>query len=322
MKTLITHKNRVLEGIGGKARNLFELNDQGIAVPKWCVIPESVILKQFSQPKELEASKEEVMKATVPNAILEEIKDWFGEGAETKSYAVRSSAIDEDGAQFSFAGQFETFLHVPFNELEAHITKIWQSTFADRVITYRQKNDLPLNFGIGVVVQEMVEPEVAGVAFGLNPVSGNTEEKVVSAVYGLGEGLVSGELNADTFHVTSESIVSSLATKTHKMVRSQSGTGVTMVEVSEENQDKPSLNETQLREIERILDQLHAHLKGPQDIEFAVLDSKVYLLQTRPVTAAGKQPEGEYILWDNSNIIESYPGITTPLTYSFILKMY
>jgi len=78
----------------------------------------------------------------------------------------------------------------------------------------------------------------------------------------------------------------------------------------------------QLREIERILNQLEQYFEGPQDIEFAVAKSKVFLLQTRPVTAANQHPEGEYILWDNSNIIESYPGITTPLTYSFIIKMY
>lgn len=322
MKTLITHNNRNLEGIGGKAKNLFALDDQKIQVPKWSVIPESVVLSQLSNPEVLEQSKMDLTNATVPPSILDEIKVWFGKNAESKSYAVRSSAIDEDGAQFSFAGQFETFLHVPFDQLSEHICKIWQSTVADRVITYRTENNLPLNFGIGVVIQEMLEPEVAGVAFGLNPVSGNTNEKVVSAVYGLGEGLVSGELNADTFHVTSDSIDSSLVAKTHQMVRGDDGKGVSMIDVTEDLQNKPSLNENQLREIERILDQLNKHLEGPQDIEFAVVDSKVYLLQTRPVTAAGNKPEGEYILWDNSNIIESYPGISTPLTYSFIIKMY
>ncbi len=322
MKTLITHTNRNLDGIGGKAKNLFALDDQKIPVPKWSVIPESVILNQLSNPEDLEQAKTDLLNASVPENIIEEIKDWFGENAESKSYAVRSSAIDEDGAQFSFAGQFETFLHVPFDQLEKHICKIWQSTVADRVITYRKGSNLPLNFGIGVVIQEMLEPEVAGVAFGLNPVSGDTNEKVVSAVYGLGEGLVSGELNADTFHVHADRIESSLVAKTHQMVRRTDGNGVVTIEVSDDLQNEPSLSEKQLREIERILDQLNEHLENPQDIEFAVVDSKVYLLQTRPVTAAGNKPEGEYILWDNSNIIESYPGITTPLTYSFIIKMY
>ncbi|PWL27795.1 MAG: phosphoenolpyruvate synthase [Fluviicola sp. XM-24bin1] len=322
MKTLITHNNRNLEGIGGKAKNLFNLDDQKIPVPKWSVIPESVVLNQLSNPDDLEQTKVDLVQAKVPKDVLSEIKEWFGEDAESKSYAVRSSAIDEDGAQFSFAGQFETFLHVSFDELEQHIALIWQSTITNRVITYRTENNLPFNFGIGVVVQEMLEPEVAGVAFGLNPVSGDTDEKVVSAVYGLGEGLVSGELNADTFHVKVDSIESSLVAKTHRMVRVSEGSGVVTEDVPENLQNEPSLNEPQLREIERILDQLNKYLEGPQDIEFAVVDSKVFLLQTRPVTAAGNKPEGEYILWDNSNIIESYPGITTPLTYSFIIKMY
>ncbi|XOV68858.1 MAG: PEP/pyruvate-binding domain-containing protein [Fluviicola sp.] len=322
MKTLITHKNKVLEGIGGKAKNLFALDDQNIPVPKWSVIPESVVLEKLSNPTDLEQTKLDLNKASVPPEVLDEIKTWFGEDAASKSYAVRSSAIDEDGTQFSFAGQFETFLHVPFEQLATHIRKIWQSTVSDRVISYREKNNLPLSFGIGVIIQEMIEPDVAGVAFGLNPVSGNTDEKVVSAVYGLGEGLVSGELNADTFHVRTVGIDSNLVSKTHKMVRSTNGVGVSIVEVEDSLQDTTSLTDSQLREIERILDQLHAYLDSPQDIEFAVVDSKVYLLQTRPVTASGNKPAGEYILWDNSNIIESYPGITTPLTYSFIFKMY
>lgn len=322
MNSLITHKNRNLEGIGGKAKNLFQLDEQKIPVPKWSVIPASVILEQLSNPIDLEQTKKELLDAVVPTSILDEIKEWFGTNAVRKSYAVRSSAIDEDGAQFSFAGQFETFLHIPFDKLSEHICRIWQSTVADRVISYRKENNLPLNFGIGVVVQEMLEPETSGVAFGLNPVSGNTEEKVVSSVYGLGEGLVSGELDADTFHVSKDVIQSSIAHKKYQFTRSESGVGISKKNVSEEMQDSASLNESQLREIERILDQLHQHLNGPQDIEFALVNSKVYLLQTRPVTAANKKPQGEYILWDNSNIIESYPGITTPLTYSFIIKMY
>lgn len=322
MKHLITHNNRSIDGIGGKAKNLFALDDQGIPVPKWSVIPESLVLNQLTNTEDLDIVIKDLNTAIVPENLLAEIKDWFGTDAESKSYAVRSSAIDEDGAQFSFAGQFETFLHVPFQQLEDHIRKIWQSTVADRVITYRSENNLPLNFGIGVIVQEMLEPEVAGVAFGLNPVSGNLNEKVISAVYGLGEGLVSGELNADTFHVSRENIEASVVTKKQQLIRNTDGLGVSMIETPEEKQNLPSLNDTQLRDLERILDQLNQHLNGPQDIEFAVVDSKVFLLQTRLVTAAGNQPDGEYTLWDNSNIIESYPGITTPLTYSFILKMY
>ena len=125
MKILITHNNRNLEGIGGKAKNLFALDDQKIPVPKWSVIPESVVLNQLSNPEDLEQSKNDLSSATLPSSISDEIKTWFGENAESKSYAVRSSAIDEDGAQFSFAGQFETFLHVPFDQLEEHICKIW-----------------------------------------------------------------------------------------------------------------------------------------------------------------------------------------------------
>lgn len=321
MNRVINH-NGQNAGIGGKARNLFELEKLGITVPQWSVIPEESLLAQLPESDDPSTIKKALNTVQLPTETLVELALFFGDNYEAKSYAVRSSAIDEDGSQFSFAGQFETHLHVPFSGLEAAILDIWRSVVSDRVIKYRQENNLPLRFGIGVIVQEMIEPDVAGVAFGLNPVSGDTGEKVISAVYGLGEGLVSGELDADTFHVSEHDITASIATKPQKFVRAKNGSGVEKTTVPDALQKSPALEETHLRELASILDTLEGALGRPQDIEFAVCDNKVYLLQTRPITATAKQLEGEYILWDNSNIIESYPGITTPLTFSFIIKMY
>lgn len=322
MNFIITDVDRQDAGIGGKARNLFELNKMGIQVPTWAVIPENVLLEQLPLNDSEEAIKLAFDSIKVPSDLINELSAYFGEGYDQKTYAVRSSAIDEDGSKFSFAGQFETYLHVSFTDVENAIKNIWCSAISDRVVGYRKENNLPLNYGIGVIVQEMISPDVAGVAFGLNPVSGNKEEKIASAVYGLGEGLVSGELDADTFTISSNEITNTLAKKTHQLVRSSSGQGVDKISVEESLQDLPTLNDTTLRELEQLLDKLNDQLGSPQDIEFAVHNNNLYLLQTRPVTASGKNEEGEYILWDNSNIIESYPGITTPLTFTFIIKMY
>jgi pyruvate,water dikinase len=322
MSLIISNTKSNAEGIGGKAKNLNRLDKLGITVPDWAVVPQAILLDQLPEDADISTVQESFKTIEVPTTVMDQLTLFFGEDRNSKTYAVRSSAIDEDGAKFSFAGQFETFLHVPFADVEAMIKKIWESAISERVLKYRAENDLPITYGIGVIVQEMVSPDVSGVAFGLNPVSGDTTTKVISAVYGLGEGLVSGELDADTYQVTETSVEKNIVKKTHQMTRTSGGHGVETISVAEDLQEISSLSEEKLREIERILNTLNTELGSPQDIEFAVANDTLYLLQTRPITAAGNQGKGEYILWDNSNIIESYPGITTPLTYSFILKMY
>jgi len=321
MKLVNAKSKGPFEGIGGKAKNLIRLNELNIKVPEWVVIPQDVLLKQLPD-SDLESVKSSIKEAVVPSEIMESLSSYFGENKESETYAVRSSAIDEDGSQCSFAGQFETFLHVPFEEIESTIKQIWVSAVSDRVLAYRAQNNLPITYGIGVIIQKMVSPDVSGVAFGLNPVTGNTNSKIVSSVYGLGEGLVSGELDADTFEILESSVQETLVKKTHKFIRNKNGSGILKEEVDSTLQDVASLNDVYLSNIEKVLNTLNNELGVPQDIEFAVANDTLYLLQTRPITAAGNDGKGEYILWDNSNIIESYPGITTPLTYSFIIKMY
>lgn len=308
--------------VGGKAKNLAALQDLGLNVPKWAVIPEQVLLDQIKTFTEVEEVKNNLNRLIVSEEILKELSSYFGEDFNSKKYSVRSSAIDEDGQKFSFAGQYETFLHVSFQEIANAIIQIWSSVVSDRVLKYRNENAIQIKFGIGVIVQEMVEPDVSGVAFGLDPVSGDTSVKVISAVYGLGEGLVSGELDADTFRFQNEKVEEKIMKKIHKIAANRVESGVEQVDVPLELQEKPTLNYQQVKDISDVLDKLEVALKSPQDIEFAIRDEVLYLLQTRPVTAFGNTGKGEYIVWDNSNIIESYPGITTPLTFSFIIKMY
>jgi len=321
-KQLITSQNLEAQTkIGGKASNLQELGKLGIPVPAWIVIPANILLDQLPDSEEVAELKPHFKTLVLPNGLLEEIAVFFGKNYQNKTYAVRSSALDEDGSQFSFAGQFETFLHVNFEDLEEKIKAIWQSVLSDRVLKYRAENGLSLQLGIGVIVQEMVEAEVAGVAFGIDPISGEEGSKIISAVYGLGEGLVSGELDADTFKINSEGVEKQLVQKKYAFARSKSEKGIGKIEVPLKDQNQTTLNNDQLQQISKLLDRLNKYFGQPQDIEFAFANDELYLLQTRPITAISK-PKGEYILWDNSNIIESYPGITTPLTFSFILKMY
>src|SRR5207237_2473767 len=116
------------------------------------------------------------------------------------SVAVRSSASDEDGAQHSFAGQLDSFLFVRPEDVAAKVAAVWRSGFSERIVAYRREHGLPLTpRPPAVLVQRMVNAEVAGVAFGADPVSGRRRVAVVSAVWGLGTAQVSGDAAADTF---------------------------------------------------------------------------------------------------------------------------
>ncbi len=302
---------------GGKADNLMVLQSLGFRVPAFVVIP----WERLSAANEASLGQ-----------IADEISQYLSQDAANPyGFAVRSSGIAEDGQEHSFAGQFETFLHVFPAQLAEKIAQVRDSANNQRVKDYLKNRGMNAEgAGIAVLVQRMVVPEAAGVAFGAHPVSGNRHQKVITAVYGLGEGLVSGLLDADTFTVQADHrIESQLAQKTQQMVFHQAiGHGTILEDVPTDLQDKTSLQDAQIQEIGRILDQLRNHYGTPQDIEFAIENGAVILLQTRPITTflQEKTPiipnEGEYIIWDNSNIIESYPGLTSPLTFTFILKMY
>ncbi|EHQ30278.1 PEP/pyruvate-binding domain-containing protein [Mucilaginibacter paludis] len=311
--------------IGGKAANLFRLVELGIRVPQFVVLPCEVlttILSPAGSNIDRQGTLSLLQQVEIPQSIVKDILSHFP-GATY--FAVRSSAMDEDGSDFSFAGQFESYLYVSADGLAEKIKSVWCSLFSDRATAYRENNKLPGGNGIAVIIQEMLNADVAGVAFGINPVNGDQHEKLINAVYGLGEGLVSGELNADLYSVTNGRITSQLAEKTHQVVPDlMRGSGIKQVEVAQEKQNIPALTDKHIFELAKVLDLLCVEYQAPQDIEFAVRDEQLYLLQARPVTGKHGQadsPEG-YTVWDNSNIIESYPGVTTPLTFSFISQSY
>ena len=308
--------------LGGKANNLMLLEELDVNIPQWVVLPRELMLSQLPENLTAENLQSSIESLTVPSSILDNMEFFFGAKYKSLSYAVRSSATDEDGKSFSFAGQFETKLNVSFDELLGAIKEVWKSVASDHVLAYRNKNNLDLNFGIAVIIQEMVQPDVSGVAFGLDPLTGNTSKKLVSAVYGLGEGLVSGKLNADNFTISPEGIEKKIAKKEYAFNGHKNKSGVGQMDIEESLQHKETLQDDQLIEINDLLDALNEMTGTPQDIEFAYANGKLHLLQTRPITTSLDNKDSEYNLWDNSNIVESYPGITTPLTYTFINKMY
>lgn len=316
----IQAKNTSIDRIGGKAFHLAKLQNLNWNVPRWIVLPVECFSSAVNN--DWENALQTIDNYQFDTNFLDEIIAYF---PDTNYFAIRSSAVDEDGSSASFAGQYESFLFVTHEEISDKIKSVWKSAISERVLAYRKENKLNKYNGIAVIIQKMIDADVSGVAFGINPINGNRKEKIISAVYGLGEGLVSGKLDADTYSVSNEKIEEKIASKKYKIAfDSVAESGTTIVEINEDNANAPALTHQQLKEISNCLSSVF-HIFGKyQDIEFAYSKEQLFLLQSRAITNLEATPDTTdvYTLWDNSNIIESYPGVTTPLTFSFISKSY
>ena len=249
--------------------------------------------------------------------------------ADGSRFAVRSSALDEDGSQHSFAGQLDTFLFVGEHDVCGKVAAVWRSGFSDRILQYRRQRGLTSSpsSAPAVLIQKMVDADVSGVAFSADPVSGRQSLAVVSAVPGLGTALVGGEAAADVFKVdrAGKIVEREIARKNISHVfDSATDEGVSAVTLSEAEGMKPSLTEEQAIAVARLARRAAQVFGRPQDIEWAIKGNELFLLQSRPITTLLHlvDPEGALNLWDNSNITESYNGITTPLTFSFARYIY
>lgn len=200
--------------------------------------------------------------------------------------AVRSSATAEDLPDASFAGQQETFLNV---RGEAHLLKkireCFSSLFTERAIYYRQQQKYDHNLvGLAVVVQRMVESEKSGVAFSLDPVTNDKNKIVIEAILGLGEYIVQGIVTPDHYEVSKKSFViikKEVKNQTVKMVKSN-------IENKEVNLGKDGkqqkLTDEEILKVAMLVSDIEKHYYFPQDIEWAVEDGRVYIVQSRPVT--------------------------------------
>jgi pyruvate,water dikinase len=233
--------------------------------------------------------------------------------------AVRSSGVEEDSAAHSFAGQFDSFLGVRgAASVYDHVIRCWVSAFSERALAYRHRQGLGFDhIQIAVILQQLVVAEKSGVVFSANPVSRRADELMISSVYGLGEGLVSGLVDADTFVIDKQSGTVKAHVLGAKQVRVEvHGT----VENDEALRDTLSLSADELTDIQRLAGRVEQAFGSPQDIEWCIAERRLWLVQSRPVTT--DIDDGEINLWDNSNIIENYPGITSPLTFTFTQNLY
>jgi rifampicin phosphotransferase len=316
--------------VGGKAANLALLAAAGVPVPAWIVLP-AAAYADAAEPSD---------------ALLAEVTDALAHaGLADAVLAVRSSAVGEDAAGASFAGQFETVLGVAASDrhaLRRAIATVWASASAERVLAYRGGASVEPP-RMAVILQELVDAEAAGVAFSADPITGDRSIAVVSAVRGLGESLVSGEEDGDSFRIrmggVEASVVEVRAARQERVLQ-RHGEATRWVELTPADTEAPAITADEAVAIARAACRIAVSLGAPQDVEWALERGgagalaavpgpaagpvpppprRLVILQARPITTL---PEGERRIWDNSNIVESYAGVTTPLTFSFARSVY
>ncbi|CEP69151.1 Pyruvate phosphate dikinase,PEP/pyruvate-binding [Moorella glycerini] len=306
-------EHAVASELGGKGASLSHMIAQQIPVPPGFTIKASafryfmdkadlrpVVIKKLAslsteQQEELNKVSSEIqnlIKSTpLPVEILEDIANAYRHivARGGQAVAVRSSATLEDSETASFAGQHETFLFVTGEEqLLAKVKECWASLYNPRAIVYRRaKGVAEEEVAIAVVVQKMVASEKSGVMFTVNPINKNRDELIIEAVWGQGEGIVSGLITPDNYILNrSEMKVISeyIATKEIMLVAGQEPGKLCEVQVPAEKVTARVLTEAELQALVKLGDQVERYFGVPQDVEWAIEGDNIYLLQSRPIT--------------------------------------
>ena len=251
---------------GGKGASLARMTAEGLPVPPGFVVPSSALaqavdgerLAKLAGAGDYDGAQAVVLQAEPAGPEIDAAYEQLGSGR----VAVRSSACAEDSETASYAGQQETFLNVEgAQEVRRRIVECWASFFSERALFYRGRKGSLDDLRMAVVVQQMVAPEKSGVLFTVDPVQRRRDRMVVEAVFGLGEQVVSGEVTPDHYAVDRSGSV--------KRERLANG-GV--------------LQPGELTLLAELGCALEERFGGPQDVEWAMADGQLYLLQSRPVT--------------------------------------
>ena len=201
--------------------------------------------------------------------------------------AVRSSAVGEDSAGASFAGQHITVLNVPSAEdVEAAVREVWWSANSDSAISYRKRLGVFARPSVGVVVQSLLQPDTAGVMFTRNPITG-ADERMIEASWGLGEAVVSGRVIPDSFRVTrSGEVLERRAGVKRLAIRSAPDGGTVDADVAPELVESLCLTDEQLQALSGLAADCERVYGPERDIEWAFAGGRLYLLQCRALTTS------------------------------------
>lgn len=321
MNHIIDSENFRESEIGTKARNLFIMRENGVNVPSlFCIgagYPGEYLLDgeiekerienilsqiDFSNEESLVIASEKIRQiiATLRHntdyarAIVNNT-DHYLKG--TTTFAVRSSSSVEDRLDASFAGQFATYLDVDKSGLVQSVTDCFASLYQANVLRYCHHKNIPLSdLHMNVVIQEMVTPDLSGIVFTVNP-QGLLNESVIVVGEGVGDNVVMDKVPTTSYYYNLTD----------------------NVYYYESREGSPLLSVTRVHELMDTTSGLKPLFGEFLDIEFAIKSGKIYILQARPITSMAPQKQ---LILDNSNIVESYPNISLPLTDSFVCEAY
>ncbi|HEY3726255.1 MAG TPA: PEP/pyruvate-binding domain-containing protein [Solirubrobacteraceae bacterium] len=283
---------------GGKGSSLARMAALGLPVPPGFVIPADALagalpdggdeLKALAQRQDAEAAQALIRTVELDAALREAVLSAYAAlGSAELPVAVRSSACAEDSEAASFAGQQETFLHVRGGDaVRARIRDCWASFFSERALFYRSQKGSLADLGMAVVVQRMVHAEIAGVLFTCDPVRKRRDRMVVEAVIGLGEAAVSGAVTPDHYVLKRDGRVrkAQVQQQPYAIVADEAG-GVVERPLDADEGGARKAGDALLAQLARLGDDLEQRVGVPQDIEWAVQDGELFVLQARPVTA-------------------------------------
>jgi pyruvate,water dikinase len=301
------------EEVGGKGASLAELIDAGFKVPEGFVvtadayrhftsatgidgrISEALAKLDASDPLAVRHATELITglmrEMELPDDLKGEIKEGYEElSSHMGSHAaVRSSAISEDGSASSFAGLYESYLNmVGVDEVLDAVHRCYVSLWAERAVSYRAGRTDAADEAMAVVVMKLVPSETSGIAFTAHPVTGSLDQVIINASFGLGEAIVSGRVTPDSFLVDKNSfglLEREIYPKELAIYPHPEGGGGTVEEhLSPDRQREPSLTDEQAADIARLAADVEKHYGSPQDIEWALHEGTLYLLQSRPIT--------------------------------------
>ncbi len=306
-------KKEDIASAGGKGANLGELTQAGIPVPAGFVVLSSAYFAFLDRyqlrvklhkllsthdvhdPLQLETAAKKcqqlILQSEIPAEIANEIFAAYHKLGSHTAVAVRSSATAEDLPDASFAGQQESYLNITGDaNVLIKVRKCWASLFGARSIFYRvEKKFDHFKVGIAVPVQQMIQSEVSGVMFTVDPISFDRDKIVIEAVWGLGDYIVQGVVTPDHYLVskTTGKIISKNISK-QDIMEIRSTHGVKEVKVPSKLMENQKIPDQIILEIAQLGKKIHHHYFFPQDIEWAFANKKIYITQSRPITTLKK----------------------------------
>ncbi|MXV60854.1 phosphoenolpyruvate synthase [Natronorubrum sp. JWXQ-INN-674] len=331
-----------LEKVGGKGASLGELTGAGLPVPPGFVvtagtyrsfIEEAEIDEELFEAVDVDVddssalanaadrAQELIIETPFPDDLREEILESYGRVGDGEAFvAVRSSATAEDLPDASFAGQQETFLNVTEENLLDRVRECWASLFTQRAIYYRQEQGFDHSaVNIAVVVQQMVDAQKSGVMFTSHPSTGDPT-MIIEAAWGLGEAVVSGAVSPDNYVIDREDRSVDVTVAEKKVMHEKDEeTGTTVErEVPEAKRNERVISDDEIGDLMDLGERVEDHYDEPQDVEWAIVDGEVFMLQSRPITtidetgetaaAAGGSVDPTQGLTDGSGSVQAAGG--------------